>query len=119
MARSWSLRPKPVPRGSVAAPASRTPGNKAVLQRNQGTATPTARLDDGIIPIPDSPAREQQDDPTREQTSRPPALRANGESGEVDLEQSPDTERLLVHPEPAAGSGFRRRRRTARRSRSR
>eukprot|EP00972_Heterocapsa_arctica_P020874 3076689-Heterocapsa_arctica.AAC.1 len=63
---------------------------------------PTARVDDGIY-VPGSPAGDQQADPPIDRAQRAPSLRANGESGEVDLEPSPDTERL-VHPEPAARS---------------
>eukprot|EP00972_Heterocapsa_arctica_P042669 6290166-Heterocapsa_arctica.AAC.1 len=76
------MRPKPVPRGSVGAPIGSNPGNKAVLQRNQGPVAPTARKDDGKILVPDSPAGEQQDESPKEQAGRPSALRANGESGE-------------------------------------
>eukprot|EP00972_Heterocapsa_arctica_P064038 9448690-Heterocapsa_arctica.AAC.1 len=113
------MRPKPVPRGSVGAPIGSNPGNKAILQRNQGPMAPATRVDEGNIIIPDSPTGEQRDEPAKEQASRPSSLHANGESGEVDLEQSPETERLLLHHEPDTRGVYRRRRRTARRSRSR
>jgi hypothetical protein len=117
-ARSWDLRPKvPAKRTERSPYYSSAPGIKEAKHRDHRTMALPDRVADETG-APRSPVRNQQAHPPRDGEQSAPALRANGQSGNVDLESSPDTERLL-HREPAASIAVRRKRRWPKRSRSR